>query len=156
MVSFKIATSVLLGLSTIMGTKAAEALRGVSEASVSDTVVVDSPRELTMNQTMTMQTTTSSSSYGTTCVRRKYDNLKSCLDEDTRCFVFYLYFNKDFVCDDLGDFNKYMCPCESLCDEYEDEIEFKYDYCGEFAYGCRRACRKYLTDCCDYPSGCSY
>jgi len=168
----------LLGLSTIKGSKATDALRGIPGGTHSDTVAPDTTslhsgqtRELTQVQnqsktTITSSTTSSSygtssgygasSSYGTYCVKRRYDELRSCLDDDTRCFVFNLYYNNDFTCDELGDFYKFVCPCQSLCDEYQDETEFRYDYCSEFAYGCRRACRKYMTNCCDYPNACQY
>ena len=137
----------LLALSSIKDSKATEALHHVSDAFLPETTVSETPQELANSSDMK----------NSNCIKYYYyDDLKSCLDDDTHCFVFNLYNGNDFSCNELENFYKYVCPCESLGDEYEDEVEYKYDYCGEFAHGCRRACRKYLTNSCNYPNDCDY
>ena len=94
----------------------------------------------------------------TTCVDRS-DNgtLISQLDGAARCAT-YRSFHSEFLnnCTDIRDYAPDICPCESLCIEYNSTRDFRWTFCAELVVGCKRACRRVLRLCCDYPSLCGY
>mmetsp|Transcript_26201 Transcript_26201/g.37562 ORF Transcript_26201/g.37562 Transcript_26201/m.37562 type:complete len:203 (+) Transcript_26201:405-1013(+) len=95
------------------------------------------------------------------CVYGKSNGYPSALDLAGKKGTFYLKSDKDLKCSWLNNyFSGFVCPCKSVCDNYNSVTEFLHDYCRRFLKwpsddSVVSACKEYLWTCCGYPYCCA-